>query len=423
MFLGERVRILYPLLWSRLGRQACRAQTISTVAALARRGHEMTLLMPRRPSDPPLAPQDLRDYFCVEGDFRLIQRASRWPGEKLLPSLMWLRQVFGDPALDGTDLLYSRIPAMLAMGGLSPIPFAVDHYRRWPDDLPAIRPLIRRTARRPRCLGFVLHSDFAAASYRRIGVAEDRILVAHNGADADFEPIGKKTARAELGLPPDRPIALYAGRINAEKGLDQLLALADLRPEVLFLLVGSEGEGAIERQAAARPNVRVAPWAAPDALPAWLQAADILLIPPSRTPLERFRNCVLPMKLFAYLAAGRAILAPRAPDTAELLGHEETALLVPPDRPEEAAAALDRLLNDPGLAERIGANARRLSAGLTWDARAERIAGFLQRRQRSAYSSTVVPVSATISGAAQAPTKGGSAPTCAATVSTPSATR
>jgi glycosyltransferase involved in cell wall biosynthesis len=110
-----------------------------------------------------------------------------------------------------------------------------------------------------------------------------------------------------LGLPADRPIAVYAGRINAEKGLDQILDLAAMRPEVLFLLVGSEGDGPIEREAAGRGNVRILPWAEPASLPAWLQAADVLLIPPSRAPLQRFRNCVLPMKLFAYLAAGRPI--------------------------------------------------------------------------------------------------------------------
>ncbi len=41
------LRIAYPTLWSRLSRSACREQTANTVAALARRGHEVTLLAPR----------------------------------------------------------------------------------------------------------------------------------------------------------------------------------------------------------------------------------------------------------------------------------------------------------------------------------------------------------------------------------------
>ena len=414
---GLGVRIVYPLLWSTLGRQACREQTVKTAAALARRGHEVTLLMPRRRADPELAAQDLRDYFEVEGDFRLVQRSSRWVGEALPTSLMWLRQLFRDPSVQRAELLYSRIPAMLVAGHFSPLPFATDHYRPWPDHVPAARPLIRRTARRAHCLGLVLHSEYAARSYARIGLDPSQLLVAHNGADAQA-PLHPSAVRTGLGLPRDRPIALYAGRINGRKGLDQVLALADLRPEALFVLVGSEGDGPIEREAARRDNVRVVQWATPAELPAWLQAADVLLVPASRAPLERFRNCVLPMKLFAYLAAGRPILAPDSPDTAELLKHEETAFLVPPGRPEAAAAALARLLGEPALAERLGANARGLSARLSWDCRAEKISLFLEQRlrtvealpaarQRSLYSSTVTPISAAVTGAAQAPTKAG----------------
>jgi starch synthase len=374
------MRLIYPLMWSRPDRKACREQSVNTAAALARRGVAVTLLMPRGAEDPALTPADLCDYFGVEGDFRLVQRPSRWAGEALVRTLMWLRQVYRDPELGGADLLYSRIPAMLALGGRSPLPFAVDHYRPWPDDLPAIRPLIRRTARSPKCLGFVHHSAFAAESYARAGVAPGKILVAHNGAEPRRmgPPADKGAARAALGLPADRFIAAYAGRINAQKGLDQLLALTDLRPDTLFLLIGSEGEGPIEAEAAARPNVRMLPWQAPAYLPAWLHAADVLLIPPSRAPLEQYRNCVLPLKLFSYLAAGRPILAPVAPDTAELLVDGDNALLVPPGDPEAAAAALDRL-REPQLAARLGANAYARSAELTWDARAEKIHLFLER--------------------------------------------
>jgi len=405
------MRLVYPVTWARPSRRACEEQTIATVAALARRGHEVTLLAPRGPSDPALTPEDLRAWFGVDGEFRLVQRASRWAGESVARSLLWLRQALREPPVREAEILLSRIPAMLALGGVSPVPFVTDHYRRWPDDLPAIRPLLRRTARHRDCLGFVLHSELAAASFRRAGVADDCILVARNGADVARFDIGldSNEARRRLGLPADRAIAVYAGRINAGKGLDQLLALADLRPEVLFLLVGSEGRDPIEQDAAARANVRVLPWATPDVLPAWLLAADVLLIPPSLAPLERFRNAVLPLKLFAYLAAGRPILAPDTPDIGELLAHECNALLVVPDRPAAAAAALDRLLGDPGLAHGLGEGARRTAMELSWDARAERITHFLEERlaQRSLNSRIVSAPSVKITGAVQAPTIGG----------------
>jgi glycosyltransferase involved in cell wall biosynthesis len=373
------VRLVYPVLWSRLGREASQEQSVKTVAALARRGVAVTLVVPRRPADPPLDADGVRDWFGVRGDFSLVQRPSRWPGEALPRSILWLRQAMSDPGAMAADILYARAPALLAWPLPLPLPFATDLYRPWPDDWPWLRPFVRRTAARADCLGYVLHSAFAAGSYARAGVPEAKLLVAHNGADAMPDP-GREEARARLGLPAGRPIAVYAGRINAAKGIDQILALADLRPETLFLLVGSEGSGPVEELAAWRPNVAVHRWQAPDRLPLFLQAADLLLIPASSAPLERFGTCVLPLKTFSYLAAGRPILAPALPDTAEVLRDGDNALLVPPDRPDAAAAALGRILADPPLAARLGEAAARTAAGLGWDARAERIAAFLEAR-------------------------------------------
>jgi glycosyltransferase involved in cell wall biosynthesis len=378
------LRIVYPLLWSRLAREASGEQAVATAAAFARQGAEVTLLLPQGPHDPALDAAALRDWFGVEGDFAVAQRASRWAGTHFLQTALWLRQVARDPALKGADLLYSRIPYMFAGGFASPIPFAVEHYRPWPDDLPVLRPLIRRTARAPHCLGFILHSDYAAASYRRLGVDPAKLLVARNGVDPALfaAPLPAAEARRRLGLPLDRPIAVYAGRLTGEKAIDQILALAERRPAVLFVLAGSEGEGEVERQAARHANVRVLPWQSAAALPGVLWAADVLLIPSSVRPLTRSKRCVLPMKTYAYLAAGRPILAPRSPDTAELLVEGGNARLVEPDRPGAAAEALDALLADRALASRLSAGALRTAQGLTWDARARLILDFLAARLR-----------------------------------------
>jgi len=144
--------------------------------------------------------------------------------------------------------------------------------------------------------------------------------------------------------------------------------------------VGSEGEGAVEAEARALPNTLVVPWQRFGDLAPWLYAADVLVIPPSLAPLERHGNTVLPLKLFLYLGAGRAILAPRAPDTAELLVDGVNAALVPPGDPAATQAELRRLFADPARARRLGEAAWQTAQALTWDARAERIEAFLQAR-------------------------------------------
>jgi glycosyltransferase involved in cell wall biosynthesis len=384
------MRIAYPVLWPRLGREAGQEQSVKTAAALARQGVEVTLILPKGRRDPELGAQALRSWFAVEGEFQVLQVPTPWAGPNLVSSCFWLLQLFRSSRLRSADLLYSRVPAMIGAGQICPIPFATEQYRLWPDEWPFLRRHVRRTARHRRCLGYILHSEFAAQGYSRAGVPEARLLVAHNGADrvtvtSDCHS-GRSDARAQLGL-PEAAIAVYAGRVNARKGLDQILALADLRPETLFLLVGSEGEGPIEAEARRRPNVRIIAWQGPERLPLYLAAADLLLIPASSEPLERFGSSVLPMKTFAYLAAGRPILAPATPDLAGLLVDGRNALLVAPDRPREAAAALDRILGDAALANLLGTRAAETASGLSWDARAERIAAFLRRRLAEAQPS------------------------------------
>ena len=376
------MRLIYPLLWAQPGRGADREQSINTAAALARAGVEVTLLLPRGPADPPITGDDLARYFEVEGTLRVVQRPAIAVGPPIVPSARWLWQVFADDEVRRAGVLYSRIPVMLGLGSRSPVPFVFDHYRPWPDDWPWLRPLIRRTARQPRCLGFILHSRLAADSYLRAGVPAAQVLVGHNGANLQHMAprLDRDDARRQLGLPIDRQIAVYAGRLRTDKGVDQILALAAARPQVLVLLIGSEGHGAVEQQAAALPNVRVLPWQTPAALPPYLYAADVLLIPASSVTARRNSTCVLPLKVYAYLAAGRPILAPAAADTAELLVHDDTACLVPPDDVAAAAAALDRLATDPAYASALAERARLRSASLTWDRRAARIIDFLRAR-------------------------------------------
>lgn len=77
---------------------------------------------------------------------------------------------------------------------------------------------------------------------------------------------------------------------------------------------------------------------------------------------------------------GAPILAPRAPDTQGLLEHGVNAWLVEPDRPEEAAAGIARLLADSRLAQGLATNSRATAEGLTWDARAVRLSEFMSAR-------------------------------------------
>jgi glycosyltransferase involved in cell wall biosynthesis len=257
-----------------------------------------------------------------------------------------------------------------------------DTHRAWPDHVPLLKPVFKFAMTRKSFLGAVFHSDYARKAYARLGVDSDRLATMRNGFDpARFTSnLTPETARSELGLPQDRKLVVYTGHISALTGLGSVLKLAETNRDALFLLVGSEGDGSVERAAQKHDNVRVLPWQPYDVAAKYMVSADVLLLPPSSVGLKVAGHTVLPMKLYGYLAAGRAILAPSTPDIAELLVDDQNAVLVPPAEPELATAALARLLADDARRARLAQAAQETGKSLTWDMRAEKLEAFIRAR-------------------------------------------
>jgi len=180
--------------------------------------------------------------------------------------------------------------------------------------------------RHPNFVGGIFHSDYARRSYLDLGVAPHKLRTFHNGFDPTrFSPrLTKDAARKATNLHIPGPLVVYAGRINEKKGLELVLDIAGRMPHVNFVLVGSEQKGAIEVQAERYPNVHIRPWQPFAKITSYLYAADLLIIPPSVRPLAEFGSTVVPLKVFNYLASGRPIIAPNAPDIGELLRHDKT---------------------------------------------------------------------------------------------------
>lgn len=355
-------------------------QVLSTVSALGRRGVDVTLAIPQLPQAPLVDAQALRAYYQVKGPFTVdhspaLTGVAR-PIQKTAHGLRATRAEYH------ADLVYTRNLHAVAFALWFGQRVVFEHFRPWADQHPAIEPALFWMFRHPNFLGAVLHSRHVRESYLRVGLSPDGVLIAYNGYEPErMEPrLTAAEARGMLNLPAEAPLVVYAGRVHEKKGLSTVLDLARRVPEATFVLVGSEGEGRIEREARSLANVIVRPWQRFDATIRYLYASDVLLIPPTLEPLTKHGNTVLPMKLFQYLASGRPILAPAAPDTAELLVQDRTAVLVPPGEPDRHATALRALLADPERGRRIAAFAVAQAATLTWDARAERIERFLSER-------------------------------------------
>ncbi len=362
-------------------RQTDSEQALQTIAAFARQGAQVRLVLPASASQPDA--RSLAAHYQVQGDFEVTYAPTPFRGFELGRKWWHALRASELEVVADADLVYTRnFPTLFALARGKRL-FAYETYRPWSDQFPVLAPLFRRAMASPFFLGAVLHSQFARDRYRALGVDERLLLVAHNGHDPSrfmIEP-PRDELRAALSLPLDRKVVVYTGHVNLTKGLDTVLRMARRLPRVCFVLVGSDGNGLIEKLARRTDNVIVVPWQPFDTVARYLMAADVLLQPPSRIPLKLVGNTVLPMKLFLYLAAGRPIVAPDLPDMREVLAQDDNALLVPTGDDDAAVRAVTRIIEEPGLAERLSRGAKRTAAGLTWDARAARILSFLEARR------------------------------------------
>lgn len=214
-------------------------------------------------------------------------------------------------------------------------------------------------------------ADRAAASLPR-----ERV---HVVPDIAVAPSGDEQAE-ELRLAFDHaaPLALYVGNLEPYQGIDlALAALAQLPPtgRCNLAVVGGTPSACRTYQAMAAEfgladNVRfLGPRPVAD-LGGYLLQADILLSP-------RLKGVNTPMKVYSYMAAGRAILATDIQSHRQVL-DATCALLAAPDA-RSMADALSRLIESPGLRDELG-----LAAAMRARERFDRSA--FQRRLQQAYA-------------------------------------
>jgi L-malate glycosyltransferase len=233
------------------------------------------------------------------------------------------------------------------------------------DCAPYLTPMQRRVQRYACQLAdCVLVNAMAVRDWLvREGYDESKIVVIRNGVDlSQFNgSTDSKRLRHELRLSGGTPLIVVVSRLARLKGLEDLIAAAAIlkarKQDAQFLIVG---ETAPSQRAyldelkllATRHGVadRVVFTGLRSDIPALLSAADVSVMPSLNEALSNV--------LLESMAAGAPTVATRVGGTPEALIDEHTGLLVPPGDAESLASAISRLLNDRGLATRLGGAAR-----------------------------------------------------------------
>jgi glycosyltransferase involved in cell wall biosynthesis len=173
----------------------------------------------------------------------------------------------------------------------------------------------------------------------------------------------------------------FVGFVRQWHGLDRVLhglAAWSGAPRLDLTVVG-EGPARVDLESLAAGlglggRVHFTGLATRDDVPRLVAGFDIALQPAS-VPYAS------PLKLFEYMAAGRAIVAPDQPNIREVLEHGRTALLFDPANPEAMWQSIEVLARDAALRASLGAAARQeiLRRDFTWAGNALRVVALAER--------------------------------------------
>jgi glycosyltransferase involved in cell wall biosynthesis len=192
----------------------------------------------------------------------------------------------------------------------------------------------------------------------------EKIIVLPNGADIErFKPhADPQSVRTSLGV-DDAPSAIFVSGFypwHASLELVESFALVHQQIPAARLYMVGDGQMRAQTETYARQGglenaVSFVGTVPHEQIPAWLTVADVAVMPYPKMAKELWFS---PLKMYEYMAAGKAIVASRAGQIAEVLQDGETGVLVEPGDTQGLAQALIRLLNDQNERHRLGMNAR-----------------------------------------------------------------
>jgi len=198
------------------------------------------------------------------------------------------------------------------------------------------------------------------------GLQSQRIHYLPNGVDTVlFHPVDdaeRQRARSRLDLPPDRPLALYAGVMDGRKNIEwlarQWVAQDAFGTDALLLAIGPQSREdtsgeligrlrALQTEAPRRFCLRAHATDIDD----YLRAADVLVLPSHR---EGLPNVVL-----EAMASGLPCVAADVSGTRDLVQDGRTGYTYAPDDVAALAGAVTAALSPEG--RELGRNGRRIA--------------------------------------------------------------
>ena len=211
-------------------------------------------------------------------------------------------------------------------------------------------------------------------------ICPDKIVVMPNGVDVElFHPgVDPGPIRKTLNL-QDCPVVAFVGGFQPWHGLDLLIeAFSYVHreiPDARLLLVGDGRARPLVdekiEQFELNPAAIVTGLIPIQEVPTYLSAVDVAVLPYPKLPQELWFS---PLKLYEYMAAGKAIIASDAGQISEVIDDGRTGLLVEPGNVDELYEKIVELLKHPEERQALGDAARKKAVlEHSWDQYIDRL--------------------------------------------------
>lgn len=214
------------------------------------------------------------------------------------------------------------------------------------------------------------------------GVAKDHITVIPNGITGQAPPSAEATAAKRTAMKLDNGVVIgFTGFVRDWHRLDlvvEALAAAETGHNLHLLLVGDgparAGIEALAKERGVSDRVTVTGVVPHEEVAGYVALFDVAVQP----AVTAYAS---PLKLFEYMQAGKAIIAPDQPNIREVLTDGHDAVFFDPAKPDTFFAALLTLCQSPDLRATLGGNARQTidRRDFTWNGNARRVAALAAR--------------------------------------------
>lgn len=294
------------------------------------------------------------------------------PGSKLIFAAMALIAQWSKQAI-----VFTRSVSIGSMATLLGVPTVLELHAPISTLRDVMQERLRRVASRPSFRFVVVISERLKEDYQTcFPELQDRILVAPDGADpVNGHPVNVVPLAGSFRVG-------YLGHLYPGKGMELIELVAPLRPQMTFHIVGGRPAELSQWRERTReiPNIVYHGHVPHAETRRYLASMDVVLAPYQRVVhgsgggAANLADWMSPLKIFEYMAEGKAILSSDLPVLREVLVDGNNALLRGPEDVAGWAEGLSTLEADACLRSRIGAQGKQdLLERYTWDQRARTI--------------------------------------------------